>query len=117
MSFPATPTTNIINRATTYAVNENGAGDKTIITVPAGRLFVVFACYVVASGAGTIEVKSGATAITGELDVSATVPLSFGIGGSTPIWKGRALGDDLVFTTVGAVDFDGWVLAAEVDQV
>jgi hypothetical protein len=115
MSAPLT--TSIITRATTYAVKANGAGDTTVITVGAGKKFVVFACYVVAGGAATIEVKSGATAITGEIDLSATVPMAFGIGGSTPIWIGRGDGDDLVFTKVGAVDFDGWVLGAEVDYL
>jgi hypothetical protein len=101
---------------TTYPVNVNGAANHTIITVPAGQRFVVFAAYVVSGGAATVEVKSEATAITGELDVSATAPLSFGIGQSEPLWIGRALGDDLVFTTVGAVDFDGWVLAGLTSQ-
>ena len=106
----------LIQKATTYAINSNGAGDTTIITVGAGKRFVVFAFYLVTGGAATAEIKSGATAITGELDVSATAPLSFGVGGSAPIWIGRAVGDDLVMTKAGAFDFDGWVLAAEVDQ-
>lgn len=108
-------TPSILERAVTYAINENGAGDKTIVTVESGKRWVVFACCIVAGGAGTIEVKSGATAVTGEIDVSTTV-LQFGVGGTEPIWTARALGDDLVFTTVGAVDFDGWVLVGLMDK-
>ena len=104
-----------IGLLTTTAINVNGAASHTILSVPVGKKFVVFACYVVAGGAATVEVKSQASALTGELDVSATAPLNFGVGMEFPIWLGLASGDDLIFTTVGAVDFDGWVMTALVD--
>jgi len=105
----------LVKVAVTYPVNVNGASSHTIVNVGAGKRFIVFACCLVAGAAATVEVKSGATAITGEIDLT-TAPIQFGVGGGVPLWTGRALGDDLVFTTIGAVDFDGWVLVAEVDQ-
>lgn len=97
----------------TYKINVNGAASHTIIAATAGKKWVVYACGIVAGGAATFEVKSGTTAVTGEIDVTTT-PLFFSCSGF-PLWTGELTNEALVFTTTGAVDFDGWVLAALID--
>ncbi len=96
--------------STTYDVNYNTTGDKTVATIPAGRRWGVMAFRLESASAVTVILKSASTAIA-TFQLSSTTPMIFAAG--TPIMVARAAGDDLVLNLGGAVLVTGFFTAAE----
>lgn len=106
----------MLNAGETIAINITfgGAGDSTVLSVPAGKKFVVTYMHLEASATLDLIIKSGSTEITGLMAMTATSIFDAESSGA-PILKGRASGDDLVFNSSAAGDVDGWVYYALVD--
>lgn len=107
----------LILRGVTQAINftAGGAGDTTVRVIGAGKRFVIFYLHLASSATATLIVKSGATAITGEIALTSSIVYDFESGGS-PVLCGTAVGDDLIFTMSAAANIDGWAYMAEIDQ-
>lgn len=95
-------------------ITYGGAGDSTVVSVPAGKVFIVTYMHLEASATLDLIIKSGSTEITGTIANTASSVFDIESGGA-PVLKGRASGDDLVLNSSAAGDVDGWVYYALVD--
>lgn len=98
------------DRIKTTAINHATAADHVLQAIAAGRLFVVTAVYLQTEGTVDVTFKSGATAITGPIAMATAAQSTFfWTNAGSPIFRGRAGGDDLVMTLSGAIQVNGWI--------
>ena len=109
-------TPSLIVNGFTLAINftAGGAGDTTVRTVGAGKRFVIHYLHLEASASIDMIFKSGTTALSGAIAITATQTYDFEMGGE-PILKGAATGDDFIINVSGAADVDGWAYMSEID--
>jgi hypothetical protein len=96
----------LIGETQQVPINTTGTGDKLIKAIDPGQRFVVMGIYLTFSGASNITVKSGSTAISGVMPVTATTEWNLGFMGS-PVFKGDATGDNLIINSSGAINMTG----------
>lgn len=102
--------------ADSYAI-DSAAASITVYSVPAGRKFVIYDLCLQVEADGTLQLKSGATNITGPINLLAATqpPLRIANAGF-PIFRGRGDGDDFIIANAGTVQVNGWVLLKEVQS-
>lgn len=88
------------------------SGDATIHATASGVYFLCFALWVASSAGIDVTVKSGSTAISGAIPVSAGGILDWK-GQGYPIFRGRAAGDALVLNASANTNLRGFALVAE----
>lgn len=89
--------------------NENTATTHWVITVPANLRFKVVHVMLVAEGDVAVTYYSGATALSGPMDLAANVGFVDHPGPDSPL-PGKALGDDFGIALSAAVQVSGYVL-------
>ena len=92
-----------------------GAGDNTVRAATVGKKWVVFYLHLEASASIDMLIKSGSTALTGAIAITASQVYDFESAGA-PILKGSATGESFVINVSAATDIDGWAFMAEIDQ-
>jgi hypothetical protein len=88
------------------------SGDATIHATAAGLYFVVFHLFVNTSAAMSLTIKSGTTALSGAIPMSAITDLEWS-GGDVPLFKGRASGDAFILNASGSTNLRGFCVICE----
>jgi hypothetical protein len=99
----------------TYPVDNSGAATFTVMTATPGKRWVIYGMTLRASAAMSVQILSGATAVTGPLAITFTAAgmISFENAGGEALIVGRDGGDTLDLTQSAAGDLDGWITVGE----
>ena len=107
----------VVDTGVTVPINTASSGDTTLHTPVSGTKFVVMRVNLRVATPVDILFKSGSTALTGGIPVSATVPLDLSNAGGYPELIGRAKDDALVINLGAAVQVDGYAVVADSRKV
>lgn len=94
------------------AVAISTSGDNTVLTVAADMRFFIKKLVLVAKGAVDVQLKSGATVITGVCAMAANQQFYWQreVNEEDYLFVGGALGDDLIINLSASVVVGGWLV-------
>jgi hypothetical protein len=94
---------------------DSAAASITVHSVPAGRLFIVYDLCLQVEADATLQLRSGATDLTGPMNLlAATQPPNRWANAGFPVFRGAASGDDFIIVNAGTVQVNGWAFLKEV---
>jgi hypothetical protein len=103
-----------VNNGQSIEIDSNDAS-ITVYAVPPGRKFVVYDLCLQVEADGTLQLRSGASDITGPLDLKlATQPPYRWANSGFPVFVGAASGDGFIIVNAGTVQVNGWAFIVEV---
>jgi len=103
------------NQAIPVEIDSNAAS-ITVRAVGNGRIFLVFDVFLQTEADGDLQLRSGATDITGPILFStATTRERRWSNSGFPVFRGIASGDDFIIGNASTVQVNGWALLYEVE--
>jgi hypothetical protein len=100
--------TTIPEESFTIPINVAVAGPTSLLAAIADRRWVLTALVLVASGAVTVQLNSGATPIAGPMALAANVPLVVVGDAASNIMRALNVNEALTVTLGAAVQVGGW---------
>lgn len=111
--MPADAWTWLQKAAKTYPVNTATSGANTIFTPRAGQRFCVHVLYLQAEAGVDVTVKSGSTALSGDIAFAANAERTWDNSGAA-VFAGRVAGEAFVLTLSGNIQVNGFAVLSEV---
>ena len=103
------------NQAIPVEIDSNSAS-ITVRAIASGRIFLVFDLFLQTEADCDLQIRSGATDITGPILFStATTRERRWSSSGFPVFRGVASGDDFIIGNASTVQVNGWALLYEVE--
>lgn len=110
------PPGTFLEESFTVNVDVNAAGPTTLYAAVADRRWVATAIVLVASGAVTVQLNSGANKMAGPMALAANVPLVVVGDAASNVFRAKNVNEALTITLGGATQVGGWIQLKETGQ-